>query len=281
MKLHEHDKYNGSLKGRKSFFAIENRIVCLGSDIENSLEGAPVHTTLFQNSLEGLDTDKLSSYAENGVVRDNNGVVYIVKNADIHYYAGIQKSLHEESDEPTEGKFETAYICHGDLVKEGRYEYVVILPDGTDEASASYDVIRHDTQVHCIKDNKTGIVAAAVFEEGMLDETVAHSTPAMLMYSVEGSAMTLSVANPDLAMYEGPSDEILDKDGKRIERSVYGRKWIDAPCAETSVTLTLNGLWELDRPGCVLVSLSQKDGQTTLTFRTKEARTEEITLKRI
>ena len=281
MKLHEHDKYNGSLKGRKSFFAIENRIVCLGSDIENGLEGAPVHTTLFQNSLEGLDTDKLSSYAENGVVRDNNGVVYIVKNADIHYYAGIQKSLHEESDEPTEGKFETAYICHGDLVKDGRYEYVVILPDGTDEASASYDVIRHDTQVHCIKDNKTGIVAAAVFEEGMLDETVAHSTPAMLMYSVEGSAMTLSVANPDLAMYEGPSDEILDNDGKRIERSVYGRKWIDAPCAETSVTLTLNGLWELDRPGCVLVSLSQKDGQTTLTFRTKEARTEEITLKRI
>mgnify|MGYP003302937139 CR=1 FL=1 len=29
MKLHEHDKYNGTLRARKSFFAVGNRIVCL------------------------------------------------------------------------------------------------------------------------------------------------------------------------------------------------------------------------------------------------------------
>ena len=280
MKLHEHDKYNGTLKARKSFFAIENRIICLGSDIENGLEGAPVHTTLFQNSLEGVDTDNLTSSLdrEKGMVIDNNGVVYIVKNADIHYFAGLQKSLHEESDKPTEGKFETAYINHGDIVKDGRYEYVVILPDAAAEAEASYNVIRHDSQAHCIKDSKTGIVAAAVFEEGELDEMVACCTPAMLMYSIDGSEMTLSVANPDLAMYEGESDEILDKDGKRIERSVYGRKWIDSPCAETLVTLTLNGHWEIHDQDNVSVICTHKDSKTTLTFRSKEARTEEITL---
>ena len=280
MKLHEHDKYNGTLKARKSFFAIENRIICLGSDIENGLEGAPVHTTLFQNSLEGVDTDNLTSSLdrEKGMVIDNNGVVYIVKNADIHYFAGLQKSLHEESDKPTEGKFETAYINHGDIVKDGRYEYVVILPDAAAEAEASYNVIRHDSQAHCIKDSKTGIVAAAVFEEGVVDEIVACSTPAMLMYSIDGSEMTLSVANPDLAMYEGESDEILDKDGKRIERSVYGRKWIDSPCAETSVTLTLNGHWEIHDQDNVSVICTHKDGKTTLIIRSKEARTEEITL---
>ena len=93
--------------------------------------------------------------------------------------------------------------------------------------------------------------------------------------------MTLSVANPDLAMYKGESDEILDKDGKRIERSVYGRKWIDSPCAETSVTLTLNGHWEIHIRGDVCVICTHDDGKTTLTFRSKEARTEEITLKKI
>lgn len=50
MELHEHDKYNGSLRARKSWFFFDNRIVCMGSDIENKAEGG-VHTTLFQNFL--------------------------------------------------------------------------------------------------------------------------------------------------------------------------------------------------------------------------------------
>ena len=80
------------------------------------------------------------------------------------------------------------------------------------------------------------------------------------------------------SLYEGESDEILDKDGKRIERSVYGRKWIDSPCAETSVTLTLNGHWEIHDQDNVSVICTDKDGKTTLIIRSKEARTEEITL---
>ena len=50
MKLHDHDKYNGSLRALKSFFLFDNRIVCLGSDIGNRADGG-VHTTLFQNWL--------------------------------------------------------------------------------------------------------------------------------------------------------------------------------------------------------------------------------------
>lgn len=34
MKLHEHDKYNGSHRARKSYHFIDGMIVCLGSDIE-------------------------------------------------------------------------------------------------------------------------------------------------------------------------------------------------------------------------------------------------------
>ena len=46
MELHEHDKYNGSLRARKSWFFFDNRIVCMGSDIEQGRGG--VHTTLFR-----------------------------------------------------------------------------------------------------------------------------------------------------------------------------------------------------------------------------------------
>lgn len=279
MKLHEHDKYNGSLRAKKSFFVVENRIVCLGSDIENSLEGAPVHTTLFQKSLDSSDED-IQFISEAGVIKDHDGVTYIVRDAKIHFRSGLQHSLHEESDMPTEGLFELAYIDHGDIVKDGRYEYAVILPDGTSDAAASYEVVRHDSNVHSVKDIPTGIVSAAIFEDGSVDQHIVYSSPAMLMYSAEGDVMTLSVANPDLALYEGESDEKFDAEGKRIERSVYSRYWIDNPCAPTTVKVIVKGLWEIsDENGSEVVCI-HVNGNTSLTFKSKEARTEEITLKK-
>ena len=280
MKLHEHDKYNGTLRARKSFFAFENRIVCLGTDIENGLAGAPVHTTLFQKSLESSDNDTCCVY-EGGVIRDHDGVTYIVKDADIHFRSGVQHSLHEESDKPVEGLFEVAYIDHGDIVKDGRYEYVVILPDGSSVQEPAYEIVRHDSRVHSVRDIPTGIVSAAVFEEDAVDQNIISCTPAMLMYSMKDDAMTLSVANPDLALYEGESDEKFDADGKRLERSVYSRFWIDNACAATTVKVTVEGLWEVSDSNGSEVTSAHEDGHTVLTFISKEARTEEITLKRI
>ena len=280
MKLHEHDKYNGTLRARKSFFAFENRIVCLGTDIENGLAGAPVHTTLFQKSLESSDKDTCCVY-EGGVIRDHDGVTYIVKDADIHFRSGVQHSLHEESDKPVEGLFEVAYIDHGDIVKDGRYEYVVILPDGSSGQEPAYEIVRHDSRVHSVRDIPTGIVSAAVFEEDAVDQNIISCTPAMLMYSMKDGAMTLSVANPDLALYEGESDEKFDADGKRLERSVYSRFWIDNACAATTVKVTVEGLWEVSDYKGSEVTSAHEDGHTVLTFISKEARTEEIILKRI
>ena len=42
MKLHEHDKYNGSHRARKSYHFIDGMIVCLGSDIENTNTESPL-----------------------------------------------------------------------------------------------------------------------------------------------------------------------------------------------------------------------------------------------
>ncbi|MDY2942717.1 MAG: chondroitinase family polysaccharide lyase, partial [Paludibacteraceae bacterium] len=47
MKLHSHDKYDGTLRARKSVFCFDNRIICLGTNIECQAN-APVETTLFQ-----------------------------------------------------------------------------------------------------------------------------------------------------------------------------------------------------------------------------------------
>lgn len=56
--------------------------------------------------------------------------------------------------------------------------------------------------------------------------------------------LLLTVSQPDLALYRGSSDEAFDKDGKRIERSIYSRPWIDNDSGEIPVTVTLrvNGM---------------------------------------
>lgn len=48
MKLHEHDKYNGSHRARISYHFFGNTIVALGSDIENVNQDYPTETTVFQ-----------------------------------------------------------------------------------------------------------------------------------------------------------------------------------------------------------------------------------------
>lgn len=55
----------------------------------------------------------------------------------------------------------------------------------------------------------------------------------------------LTVAQPDLAFYRGPSDEAFDANGKRIERSIYSRPWIDNESQEIPVTISLKGQWKV------------------------------------
>ena len=288
MKLHEHDKYNGTLRGLKSYFAFGNRIIALGSGLENGLEGSRLHTTLFQNAMPDSTAD--SPYYPCGdsltVVSDRFGNTFFVKDSKVVYTSGLQDSFHEETMEPTTGRFEKAYIDHGGIVKDGRYEYMAVVhadPGQCEEYSRAlpYTVVRCDSTAHIVKDNESGEKAFVVF--GQLqqgdDEYLVAATPSIIMYSIEDGLMTLSVSNPDLALYSGPSDEVFDGNGKRIERSVYGRSWIDSPCGPTEVGVTLKGRWSISCSGDTEVTVRYEGENTVLAFSTREARTEEISLK--
>ncbi len=309
MKLHESDKYNGSLRARKSYFAFGDRVVALGSDLENALRGSELHTTLFQNTItpdtpttvEGKSVTSLDYSASLNspltVLSDRLGNTYFVRNALVKVSRGLQHSLHEETDAPTEGLFEKAYIFHGTIVGRGAvagdiymkddYEYMVGVLASAEEVerwkkAVPYTVVRKDSGAHVVRDNESGVSGCAVFEEGAVDSLVLRSTPSMIMYSEDANGvLTLSVCNPDLALYRGEADEVYDAEGKRVERSVYGRKWIDSPCLPTNVTLTLRGLWRISDGGKSEVRVSHLERCTTLSFTTAEARTEEIQLVKI
>ena len=303
MILHEHDKYNGSLMARKSFFAFDNKIICLGSGLKNSLQGSQLHTTLFQNTIDaesptffngksysGLEVEETDRRPLN-IVRDRFGNTWFVKDAKVVMTRSSQHSFHEETDAPTEGDFEKAYIYHWKVDRNGatedydsdNYEYMTVIHASDNEIKSysdklPYEVISKTDRLHAVRDLSSGSVAAAVFENGAVDDIVLESSPCMLMYSVDSNIITLSVSNPDLALYEGDSDEIFEN-GKRKERSIYSRKWVDNPCGATMVKVVLKGKWEFAGDSGEGHCISYSNGNTELIFHTSEGRTEEINLK--
>ena len=282
MKLHEHDKYNGSLRARKSYFAFGNRIVCIGDGLENKLEGSELHTTLFQNSIKAEESTPRAIFnAESIVLNDKFGNAYFVRDAQVCLTKELQHSFHEETDAPTEGYFEKAYINHGTMCSDESYEYMVAInPTQVDietfKKDCPYSVIRANSQAHIVKDEISGIIGCAAFETINVDETIISLSPSVMMYRKDGNKIEISVSNPDLALYTGESDEVFDKNGKRKERSVYGRSWVTNPAHPTSIDITVSGEWKVS--GDCSMQTKYDSGNTIITISTLESRTEQIKL---
>jgi chondroitin-sulfate-ABC endolyase/exolyase len=92
--------------------------------------------------------------------------------------------------------------------------------------------------------------------------------------------MTLTVAQPDLALYRGKSDDKYDKNGKRVERSIYGRPWIKNESGIIPVTITLKGTWGItDKTKCEIIS--QDKSQTVLRFKCREGASFDVELTKL
>ncbi|MEG0788654.1 MAG: chondroitinase family polysaccharide lyase [Alistipes sp.] len=298
MKLHEHDKYNGSLRARKSYFLFDNRMVALGSNIENALPDREVHTTLFQNQLDsllppiGVNGEQVCAFPYDrtlpgGVLVDNLHNAYFVPRGELHVKRTLQHSLDEETDRPTQHNFTTAYLNHGTMIDNGSYEYLTVVHASDAEIAAytsklPYNVQECTSRAHIVRDLPTQTVAYALFEAGAVQDKLLLevSLPSLVMISGTDNEKTVSVCDPDLHLYEGASDEVFDAQGKRTERSIYSRTWINNPSAESQLSITLHGHWQANSPtaGC---RVEQVGDNTMVTFTCREAATRELKLRRL
>lgn len=239
MKLHSHDKYDGSLRARKSVFCFDNRIICIGTNI-CSAAATPTETTLFQVTATENEP------AETANLSDGFGNYYYSFSDSLYVRTGLQHSRHEETDAPTEGYFKMAALSHGIAPKNAHYEYVAVVQPETipteKEVKASYSVVQADSAAHIVKDTKSGLVAYILFEPAAAFE---NSLPCLLMTEKTGKGMVLRASDPDLHLYEGESDESYDENGKRKERIIYSYKWKDDPSRTSLLRLTIPGQWEI------------------------------------
>ena len=291
MKLHEHDKYNGSHRARKSYHFIDGMIVCLGSDIENTNTEFPTETTIFQLAVtDKAGHDYWKNYQEDKKVWvDHLGTGYYVPTA-IRFEKNFpQHSRMQNTGKETKGDWVSLVVDHGKAPKNGSYEYAV-LPQ-TNEAlmkkfakKPTYKVLQQDRNAHIVESVSEQIISYVLFE------TPETTLPGGLLQRVDTSCLVmthkesvdkikLTVAQPDLALYRGPSDEVFDKDGKRIERSIYSRPWIENASSEIPVTVTIKGQWNVEEtPFCKVISSDKK--QTVLQFSCKDGASFEVELRR-
>ena len=288
------DKYNGSHRARKSFHFFGDMIVCLGTDIENTNSEFPTETTVFQLAAVTPEARQYWNACKGGgqTYIDLNGVGYYLSKhsmADAKYERNFpQVTVGERSAKPTSGDWVSLTLQHGKAPAGASYEYAV-LPH-TDAASLktfaknpAYRVLQQDRNAHIVHSLTDNITSYVLFEtprslpaDGLLQKA---DTSCLVMVRENNGKLLLTVSQPDLALYRGPSDEAFDKDGKRIERSIYSRPWIDNDSGEIPVTVTLKGLWQVaETPYCKLVSADKK--QTVLRFTCRDAASFDVELRK-
>ena len=292
MILHEHDKYDGSMRARKSYHIVDNLIVCLGSDIENTESGCNTETAVFQLSADKdkdkKHWDKVSSSDITFI--DRNGTGYYIgekSRKDARFITAYpQVTVWERKEGQSKGDWATLVLDHGKAPKGASYEYAVM--PGTDTKALrefsrkpSYKVLRQDRKAHIVEFDE-GINSYVFFEKPdfKLDGLVCSAdTSCLVMTTRKKDCINLTVAQPDLALYRGESDELFDENGKRVERSIYSRPWKYNASLEIPVSVIIKGLWEtLEKSE--YVSSRHEGGNTIITVRCTEAKSYDIPLKK-
>jgi chondroitin-sulfate-ABC endolyase/exolyase len=309
MKLHENNKYNGSLHARKSYFFFDNRVVALGSGICSDLPDRPVHTTLFQVFLPKPDAaievdgatvtdfpysnrlENTSKYLSDGL---NN--YFFVKQGNVQVIKSLQKSLDQETEESTQNNFALAVIDNGIAPKNATYEYMVFVQPTVNEVQSAvkqfkstsqtpYKVLEQDSVAHIVFDKASATTGYAIFEAGNVKastEILSVNNPCLIMTTTMSSnKMAISVCDPDFHFYQGSANEQYDLVGKRIEKSVYSMPWINNPSADSELEVKLKGNWKIVGESEYISVKNVIDGITTLSVKCKNAFSRETTLQKL
>ena len=285
MKLHEHPKYNGTHRARKSVFFFNNKVVLLGSGIENNDSENETHTTLFQNYL-GKNMKK-AYVKDKEIFIDSQNNLYKVELGNTVSKKGKQESKDHSTGDNTQNNYELAYINHGKAPENGKYHYSILIKGTKEEQekfkeNSKYEVLNQDNNSHIVKDLKSNMIGYALFESGKVHNNrfiESVDTPSMILLQEKDRELQMSFVDPDLRLYEG-----LDKDqytGKGVmkERSIYSRPWIGNVGKEHTTLVVLNGRYTSENSSKVK---SEIDGEfTKLSITSKNGEPVKITLKKI
>ena len=287
MKLHEHSKYNDTHRARKSVFLFDNRVILLGSDIENKSD-YETHTTLFQNYLSDKNSiSKVEKIKNNNFILDTQNNLYKVVEGNLKYKNGLQHSLDQNKGTPTENYYEMAYINHGKNPKNQKYQYAILVKGDKEEQeifkkNSNYQVLQQDYNAHIVEDEISKMRGYALFESGDVKDKYLKSIdiPSLILIKPNDNSLELSFVDPDLRLYEGKDESQYEKNGKLKEVSIYSRKWNSNPSIPQTSTIILNGKYSLEKENKD-ISIEILDNTTIIKITTTYAMPVKLTLRKL
>lgn len=287
MKLHEHSKYNDTHRARKSVFLFDNRVILLGSDIENKSD-YETHTTLFQNYLSDKNSiSKVEKIKNNNFILDTQNNLYKVVEGNLKYKNGLQHSLDQNKGTPTENYYEMAYINHGKNPKNQKYQYAILVKGDKEEQeifkkNSNYQVLQQDYNAHIVEDEISKMRGYALFESGDVKDKYLQSidTPSLILIKPNDNSLELSFVDPDLRLYEGKDESQYEKNGKLKEVSIYSRKWNSDPSIPHTSIIILNGKYSLEKENKD-ISIEILDNTTIIKITTTYAMPVKLTLRKL
>ena len=287
MKLHEHSKYNDTHRARKSVFLFDNRVILLGSDIENKSD-YETHTTLFQNYLSDKNSiSKVEKLKNSNFILDTQNNLYKVVEGNLKYKNGLQHSLDQNKGTPTENYYEMAYINHGKNPKNQKYQYAILVKGDKEEQerfkkNSNYQVLQQDYNAHIVEDEISKMRGYALFESGDVKDKYLKSidTPSLILIKPNDNSLELSFVDPDLRLYEGKDESQYEKNGKLKEVSIYSRKWNSNSSIPHTSTIILNGKYSLEKEN-KNISIEIVDNTTIVKITTTYAMPVKLALRRL
>ncbi len=286
----DYDNYTDDFVARKSVFAFDKHIICLGSGISNSNSSSSTETTLFQTALKNksdvikMDGENISAFPKEGnisvstptALKDNVGNGFIVVEGQIKYHKMEQESRHEHNSSITRGNFAAAWLDHGTAPHNESYQYV-ILPQCEDKAlndfttqlgstaTAPYSVLRREADAHIVNDKASSITAYVLFEKHTdlnAPHLAGNDHPCLVMVKESGEQrIDLSIADP-----------LIDIGGSSLAS--------DRVAQERKLRLTVKGWYNPaeDYPGCRIAAV--EGNNTVLEFNCIHGLPYEIALLR-
>jgi chondroitin-sulfate-ABC endolyase/exolyase len=281
--------FDDSFRAKKSYFFIDNEIICLGSNIQNNDSRYNTITTLFQYKFndgkptfyKGESIGNSLSLTKNltgGYFTDQNGIHYLLQDGSkIILEQNPQKSLKKVGAkyEKTAIPHVKAYLDHGSAPKEEEYEYQILFETPKESVAEyvnakSYAILSKNENVHSIYHQKSKTTAYAIFSvkaelQGPLLQT---DTPILAMFKENKKYSIFTIANPDLQMVSWNHnmsrmpDEVVNGVGKG-----------------SIVKVTLKGLWAPAKYIHELQSIQYIGSNTMLEIYCKEGKSIDIPLQ--
>lgn len=222
------------IKGKKSWFFSDDRILCLGSGITCDVTAHPTQTTLCQKSLRNTDAKEIRSTLVDGTDLKAFPEERTLDQAKPHWFFDVQQTgfyvpagqkvgiarKHQKSRdvndwEDTEGDFLTAWLDHGKTPKDAGFEYLAVVratPEAMQKivAQPPYKVLQRDDSAHIVWDTAGRRFGCVLFApQKDISHAVAKETlpvkavdrPCLVMtHAAQDGQLDVSAADPDLTL---------------------------------------------------------------------------------